>query len=66
MAVAISPTVRDILSSNIEMPADEVIKRAKAKGVTAPERNIRISVHNMRSEMKRAKPVVAATAARTM
>ena len=65
--VAISPTVRTILEANIEMPADEVIVRAKAKGVKAPDSSIRDVVYKIKSELRKkpAKPAVAATAART-
>src|SRR5262245_46135089 len=64
---AISPTVRSILSANIDLSADEVIRKAKEKGVTAPEASIRSAVHNIRSELKRGgatKPAPAPAAAR--
>ena len=49
-----APVVRAILSAAPNLPADAVIARAKAKGVTAPEESIRNAVHNIRSELKRA------------
>lgn len=71
-APAISPTVRAILSTNIDLPADEVIRKAKDRGVIAPESSIRYTVHNIRSALKKqakkgktaAAPAVAPAAAR--
>ena len=54
MPVAVSPVVREILTQNINLSADDVIKKAKAKGVTAPEKSIRDTVYNIKSELKRA------------
>ena len=65
-ASAISPVVRAILTADITLSADEVIKRAKAKGVTAPDASIRYAVHNIKSELKKkgVKPTPAPAAAR--
>jgi hypothetical protein len=52
-ALSIQGVVRSILSADISMAADEVIKKAKAKGLTASEASIRSSVHNVRSELRR-------------
>jgi hypothetical protein len=63
MAVPVSPVVRTILLTDLEMPADEVIKLAKAKGVTAPEKSVRDTIYNVRSDLRKkaaksgAKPV---------
>ncbi len=67
MAVVISTVVRSILNEDLEMPTDDVIKKAKTKGVTAPADSIRGVVYKLRSEMRRseAKPTVAQTSART-
>ena len=65
--IVVSHVVRSILTANVEMPADEVIVRAKAKGVKAPDASIRGIIHKLKSELRKkaAKPVVVATAART-
>jgi hypothetical protein len=42
--------VRELLLSNLNMPADDVLKRAAARGVTVR----REVVHNLRSELKKA------------
>ncbi|HVK11882.1 MAG TPA: hypothetical protein VM597_24125 [Gemmataceae bacterium] len=49
-----SSVVRSILTANLTLPADEVIRRAKARGVTAPAEKVRALVHNIRSEVKKA------------
>jgi hypothetical protein len=61
-AVSVSPVVRAILTADNTLSADEVIKRAKAKGVTAPDSNIRDTVYNIKSELRKkaAKPAPAA------
>ncbi|HVK14889.1 MAG TPA: hypothetical protein VM597_39490 [Gemmataceae bacterium] len=56
MATAVTPSsvVRTILTADINLSADDVIQRAKAKGVTAPAEKVRALVHTLRSEMKKA------------
>jgi hypothetical protein len=68
MATAPAPTVwsvvRDILTANINLTADEVITRAKGQGLKAPDAAIRGTVHTVRKKLKQkapaAKPVLAA------
>ncbi|MBP3957821.1 hypothetical protein J8F10_21420 [Gemmata sp. G18] len=48
-----SSVVRAILSENLDLSADEVIRKAKVRGVTSPERVIRTTAHNIKSELKR-------------
>lgn len=45
--------VREILASNMEMDANEAIRRAKARGLRAPDPKIREAVHSVRSEARR-------------
>ncbi|VTR91673.1 unnamed protein product [Gemmata massiliana] len=52
-APVMSSVVRAILSENLELSADEVIRKAKSRGVTSPEPVIRTTVHNIKSELKR-------------
>ncbi|QJW97717.1 hypothetical protein [Frigoriglobus tundricola] len=52
--VLISPVVRAILTDDINLPADAVIRMAKARGVTAPDSSIRDAVHNIKSAIKKA------------
>jgi hypothetical protein len=64
---AMSPIIRSILNGNINLTADEVIKRVKMRGVTAPDKSIRQNVHTIKSELRRtqaAKALVAPAAAR--
>jgi hypothetical protein len=52
--VSVSAAVREILTGNIKLTADEVIQKVKAKGVTATADAIRKSVHNQRSTVSKA------------
>jgi hypothetical protein len=69
MPVPVSPVVREILTQDINLPTDEVIKKAKAKGVTAPDKSVRDTIYNIKSELKKqaakggAKPAPAAARA---
>jgi hypothetical protein len=47
--------VREILTDDIKLTASEVIARAKAKGVTKSDDDIRKAVHSTRTELKRKK-----------
>jgi hypothetical protein len=51
--LSISQVVRTILTENLALPADEVIKKAKARGVVQSENTIRNLVYNIRSELKK-------------
>jgi len=44
--------VREILTGNPEMEANEVIRRAKLKGLRASDDQIRKSVHNLRTSVR--------------
>src|SRR4051794_8020481 len=58
--LSISAAVRSVLSTNLDMPADEVIKKVQAKGVKAPADSIRKLVHNIKSDVRKAaKPAPA-------
>ena len=63
-----SSVVRSVLSDDLDLPADEVIRKARIRGVTAPEKSIRDAVYGIRSELKKKaakssppKPVAAPT-----
>ncbi len=45
--------LRSILSTDLEMLADEVIAKAKSKGITLPEATIRQNIYNIRSDMRK-------------
>ncbi|MFO0798303.1 MAG: hypothetical protein U0804_12570 [Gemmataceae bacterium] len=53
--------VREILTADLSLTADEVITKAKAKGVKAPDAAIRGTVYNVRKKLKKK---VAAPAAK--
>jgi hypothetical protein len=50
---SVSPVVRAILSADLDLTADEVVAKAKARGVTASDASIRALVYNIRGELKR-------------
>jgi hypothetical protein len=60
--LTMSSVVREILTDDLTLSADEVIKMAKAKGLKATDESIRYTVHNVRSELKKkaARPAPAA------
>ena len=52
-APTVSTVIREILTGDINLSADEVIKKAKARGVTASDTSIRYTAHNIKSELKK-------------
>ncbi|VTR91562.1 unnamed protein product [Gemmata massiliana] len=52
-APVMSSVVRSILSENLDLSADEVIRKARLYRVTAPEKSIRTTAHNIKSELKK-------------
>jgi hypothetical protein len=66
MATASAPTtwtvVREILSSNTNLTADEVLTKAKAKGVKVADEVLRRTVYDVRKEMKKKAARLAAAA----
>lgn len=48
----ISDVVREVLKTNVERPADEVIAACRAKGVTHPENKLRALISNLKSRMR--------------
>lgn len=44
--------VRDILLKNPNRDTDDVVRRAKAKGLTVPDSKIRHAVHNLRNKVR--------------
>jgi cell division protein FtsN len=68
--LSVRGVVRQVLTTNLDLPADDVIRRLRARGVKAPEADIRLAVHKVRSDLKsrqkaagKAKPAPAAPAA---
>jgi hypothetical protein len=70
MAAAPAPTVwsvvRDILTANLSLTADEVIAKARTEGRKEPDAVIRGTVHTVRKKLKQkaARPAAAAPAAK--
>ncbi|QJW95414.1 hypothetical protein [Frigoriglobus tundricola] len=65
-AVAASVVVRTILTDDINLAADEVIKRARAKGATGTDKSLRDTIYNVKSGLKKkgVKPAAVPAAAR--
>jgi hypothetical protein len=64
MPPSISSAVRDVLRKDIDLPADAVIKKVKARGITASDGSIRHVVHNLRGPMRKRAGLPAPAAAR--
>ncbi|MDB5309309.1 MAG: hypothetical protein JWO38_3511 [Gemmataceae bacterium] len=52
--LSVSFVVRSILTANLDLPADDVIRMARARGLAAPPEQVRRLTKNIRSEMKKA------------
>ena len=61
--ITTSGVVRAILSDDINLSADEVIAKARTKGLKASDESIRGLVYNIRGELKKAQALVAPAAA---
>jgi len=60
--------VREILTTDPEMQTDEIIRKAKAKGLRVPDEKIRKSIHNLRNPIRAtvaSSKIVTATAHET-
>ncbi|MDB5307844.1 MAG: hypothetical protein JWO38_2046 [Gemmataceae bacterium] len=51
---SVSSVVRSILATDLDLPADDVIRKARARGLAAPPEQVRRLTKNLRSEMKKA------------
>ncbi len=60
--LSMSAVLRKILTPNIEVSADDAVRRAIARGITASEKSIRANVHTIKSVMR--KEAAAAGAAK--
>ena len=63
-APTISATIREVIMGDVDVPADDIIRRVKAKGVTASESSIRDAIYNVKSELRKATKKKAAKAAK--
>ena len=63
-SISFRSAVRDILTADVTLPTDEVIRRVKARGDNTPVDAIRHAVHNLRSEIKKKLGKAAPAAAR--
>ena len=63
MPLPIRTVVREILTDNVEQPVPDVIRKARARGVTASDAAIREAVYEIKGALRRAKPKAAPAAA---
>jgi hypothetical protein len=59
-----SEVVRTILNKHPNLDMEDIVKRAKARGVTSPDKSIRTTVYNEKKKLRDA-ALVAPAAART-
>ena len=62
--LTISGVVRAILTDNINLTADQVIAKARTKGLKASDESVRGAVYNIKGELKKAGAKAAPAAAR--
>lgn len=62
--LTVQGVVHEILKADLNLSADDVIQRAKARGLRASDAAIRSSAHNVKSRLKRARDKAAPAAAR--
>jgi len=51
--VSVSAIVREVLTKDPTLSADEVVKRVKARGITSPPKSVKHVVHNLRKEFRK-------------
>jgi hypothetical protein len=54
MSATVSATVRDVIKGDVNVPADDIVRKVKAKGVTASESSIREAIYNVKSALRKA------------
>ena len=60
-----SVVVRDILKKHPTLEIGEIVKRAKARGVTSPDKSIQTTIYNEKSKLRNAEKVAPAAARTT-
>ncbi|WP_439626164.1 hypothetical protein [Gemmata sp.] len=63
MPLPVRPVLREILANDIEQSTQDVIRRARARGVTASDSSLREAVYEVKAELRKAKPKPAPAAA---
>ncbi len=62
--LTISGVVREILTADIDLSADDVIDLARSQGLKAPDESIRGAIYNIKGELKKAGAKAAPAMAR--
>lgn len=63
MPLPVRPVIREILKNDVEQPVPDVIRKARAKGVTATDGALREAIYEIKGDLRRAKPTAAPAAA---
>lgn len=53
-ALTITSVVREVINGDVNIPADDIIRRARARGVTAKDASIRDVIYNVKSDLRKA------------
>ena len=63
MPLPVRPVVREILKNDVEQPVPDVIRKARAKGVTASDGALREAIYEIKGALRKAVPLAAPAAA---
>lgn len=63
MPLPVRPVLREILANDIDQSVPDVIRRARARGVTASDSTLREAVYEVKTELRKARPKPAPAAA---
>lgn len=56
MPLPVRPVVREILKTDLDQPVPDVMRKARAKGVTANDSTLREAIYEIRTDLRKGKP----------
>jgi hypothetical protein len=62
---SMSSVLREILTTDPKLPNDEIVKKAKARGIAKPDSVIKHNLYNLRTSLKNTTPKASATSAKS-
>lgn len=63
MPLPVRPIVREILKNDVDQPVPDVMRKARAKGVTANDSTLREAIYEIKTDLRRGKPKAVLAAA---